>query len=502
MENCRKVLIALLLALIFVVPPAGMLQHDSSRGGVSPSPVDESGLTNEQGANAPTKESTTPETPAQTPAKSDVNVEGDRSSKKFLNAFKLNFDPFDPEDGETVNCTATVHNFGSSRQIAHNVNVEFWYDGDNYIGTAYIDEIDPGENGTASVNWKAIYGSHTMKVVADPDGSDGGPDSYETTLNVTRSTYSVGMFLAHNASWIKNSNTNDYYIKVTNRGSNSDTIDLSMATTKYGNSMDGWTISLDQNQVTLDGEASTYVKLSVKYLKAIPDYTAEAVVKVTAQSEGDSTRNDVLYTTTDVVHDVPILYVDDDGQHSDQPRGSYNVISGQYGPETDDINIGALDVNYHGLYHHVELQGDYQPGGSMSTQGPSGPPYDSSHGASTYNINGNPVYLKDYDVVIWDTGYSETLTAPGSNYDGSGSTHSWYDQTELETYLKNGGSLIWLNNKGTEWHDPQAGIYTNPLYTDYFKAERCVQQGGLSYNIVGVTNDPVGNGIDVKNSFI
>ncbi|MCK4613239.1 MAG: hypothetical protein KAU14_00425, partial [Thermoplasmata archaeon] len=233
------------------------------------------------------------------------------------------------------------------------------------------------------------------------------------------------------------------------------------------------------------------------------DYTAEAVVKVTAQNQGDSTRSDVIYTTTNVIHDVPILYVDDDGQHADQPRKSYNGGSdGQFGPETDEINIGALEVNYKGQYHHIELEGDNQPYRTMDNQGASGPPYDSSHGISPYTVDSKRVYLKDYDVVIWDTGYSETLTASGSSWDGSGETHAWYDQSELMTYLKNGGALIWLNNKGTEWHDQQAGWYTNPFYTDYFKADRCIQQGGLTYQIVGVTDDPVGNGVNVENSFI
>ena len=493
MKNHKQVFIALLLALLFILPPAAMLQNDSSENMVDIPSVD-SVLTNEGGVDS-TPESDASDTEAEvdeTDEEFDVNVEGDRSSKKFLDAFKLNFDPFDPEDGEVVECTATVHNFGTERQIAYNVNVEFWFE-ENFIGTDTIDEIQPGENGTASVDWKARYGSHTMKTIADPDASDGGPDEYEVILNVTRSEYSPILDLMYNSSWIKNSDSNLYYIKVTNQGSNSDTINLDFETKKYGEDPGGWSVSLSDDSVTLDGGESVYVTLTIEYTQLNPDYTAEAVVKVMAESQTDSTRSFVLYTTTNVIHDVPILYVDDDGQHEDQARMSYSVIGGQYGPEADEINLRALDANYHGLYHHVEL-----PGGSGAA---SGPPYDPNSGTSTYTIDSKPVYLRDYDVVIWDTGYWETLNAVGSTNDNSGVTHAWYDQTELMTYMDNGGSVIWLNKKGTEIHDSLAGICNNPLYTDYFQAEKIVQRGGMGHDIAGVTQHPVGKGVNVENTY-
>ena len=480
-----------------------MLQNDPSNDPVGPI-GDGSVLTNEQGVETtPKSETSDTETDPIDPEEEidEVNTEGDRSSKKFLDAFKLNFEPFDPEDGEVIDCTATVHNFGTERQIAYNVNVEFWFE-DVYIGTDTIDEIQPGENGTASVEWKAVFGSHTMRTIADPDASDGGPDDYEVVLNVTRSEYSPILYLSDNASWIKNSETNEYYIKVTNQGSESDTFDLTLVTKKYGDDIGGWSISLSEDEVSLDGGESTYVTLNVEYTMLDVDYTAEAVIMVMAQSQSDSTRSFSIYTTTDVIHDVPILYVDDDGQHTDQPRMSYSVIGGQYGPETDEINLLALDANYHGLYHHIELEGDVTYSGPPSNQGASGPPYDSSSGISPYTINSKRVYLSDYDIVIWDTGYIETLTASGSAWDRSSETHAWYDQTELMEYMDNGGSFIWLSNKGVEYHDETAGTFNNPLYTDYFNLERCVQQGGLQYRIVGVTQHPVGRGIDVENSFI
>ena len=506
MNNHKQAITALLLALLFLLPAAGMLQNDPTESG-SDIPVDGSALTNEHEVD-PTGDPGTSDTPGTgetTPGSElddgfEVNAEGERSTKKFLDAFKLNFDPFDPEDGDMVECIATVHNFGTERQVGYNVNVEFWRE-DEYIGTGTIDEIHPGENGTASVQWKARYGSHMMRVIADPDGSDGGPDEYELLLNVSRADYSPALYLYRNDSWIKNSITNQYYIQVINQGEKSDTINLRHTTKLYGENPAGWTIGLSQNSVTLDGGASTYVTLSVAYQLLTPDHTAEAVVKVIAESESDSSRDYMITTTTNVIRDVPILYVDDDGQHEDQPRMSYSVISGQYGPETDEINLRALEKNYAGLYHVVTLDGDTTYSGPPSQQGPSGPPFNSNSGLSPYTIDGNRVYLQDYDIVIWDTGYIETLTADGYDWDLSNQNHAWYDQTELRKFMDNGGCFIWLNNKGVESHDNQAGTFSNPLMTDYFNMERAVQQGGLQYRIVGDSQHPVSRGIDVENTF-
>ncbi|MCK4614235.1 MAG: hypothetical protein KAU14_05475, partial [Thermoplasmata archaeon] len=125
MNNSKTIFVVLVVALLFLVPPVSMLQNDSSPEGKSFPPRDESVSTNEQRVETTHEEEASPtgESPVQGP---EVNVEGERSSKKFLDAFKLNFNPWNPEDGDAVNCSATVHNFGTERQIAYNVNVEFW----------------------------------------------------------------------------------------------------------------------------------------------------------------------------------------------------------------------------------------------------------------------------------------------------------------------------------------------------------------------------------------
>ena len=502
------------MALLFVGPIFNMLQYDSSTEDALDSDVDGTLLTNEQEVEETREEETYSQ---EDPIDTEVNVEGDRSARKFLDAFKLNFDPYDPEDGETVECTATVHNFGNEFQTAENVNVEFWFES-QYIGTGIVDEILSGENGTATIDWIAEYGSHTMRVVADPDGSDGGPDEYSVMLNVTRSSFSLGLELQKNASWIKNSQTNNYYIKVTNQGSNTDTFDLDVETVKYGESGSGWTIELDEESVTLDSDESTYVLLTVEYLMGAPDYLAQAVAKVTAQSQGDTDRYRSVYATTDVIHDVPILFVDDDGQHDvngdgdPMNPGTFWLDEGTYGAQCEHLMTAALDQNYAGMYDMITLGGDTKSGGWQSdgNMGPSGPVFNSGttgYNPSNYpyeNSEGDDMFLEDYDAIIWVMGYCECLNADPNGNDDPGSTgDSWYDQEEVAKYLDAGGSFWFNGNSINQYHDQYAPVFgetQNQFIKEYFQVQNWAH-AGLKPQITGVTRDPIGSGIDVQNGY-
>lgn len=514
MSNRKNVLLALFMVLLFVVPLLNMLQYDPAQNDMEISPEDGSVLTNEQGV----EETPQVDETSDWEEGAEVNVDGDRSSRKFLDAFKLNFDPYDPEDGEVVECTATVHNFGRESQVAYDVNVEFWY-GDQYFGTDIIDEIEPGENGTASVDWTADYGSHTMKVFADPDGSDGGPDEYEVMLNVSRSTYSVGLELEHNASWIKNSQTNYYYIKVINQGSSSDTYDLSMDSKKYGSDPTGWQdVELDKDQVSLDGGESTYVRLKAKYQNLDPDYTAQLVVMVTAQSQGDTDRSRTVYATTDVIHEIPILYVDDDGQHdvdgdgNPMLPGTFYLSSGTFGAQTNPLMNASLDQSYKGMYDYVALTGDYKSGGwpNPNNMGDSGPVFNSQtvgYNPTDYpyqDENGDDIFLENYDAVLWNTGYCECLNAnPTSGDEQPSNDADWYDQEEIGKYLDDGGTFWWMGNSINQYHDHEAVVFgqaQNSFARKYFHVENWAH-AGMKPQIVGVTRDPIGQGINVENSY-
>jgi len=522
MGNYKPVILALLLVFLFFMPTATMFQNDTSHDAVTYPSDDASMLANEQRVETTPHKDGPQNAEAPTVDKSEVNVGGERSGRKFLDAFKLNFDPWDPEAGETVKCSAIVHNSGTEGQIAYNVNVEFYFD-DEFISTGMIDEIQPGDNGTACVKWKAVYGSHNMRIIADPDGSDGGPDEYEVLLNVTQSTYSVSLGLERNASWIKNSQTNYYYLKVTNQGSNFDTFDLSFRTTKYGEDPTGWTVELEEAQASLDTGESTYVRLEVSYQKIIPDYTAEVVAKVKAQSRGDSDRSGVVYTTTNVIHDKPILFVDDDGQHKykgeDDPMLPGHFIlkdgtwGGSYGAESDYLMNYSLDVNYEGMWDYVNLPGDSKYGrwANASTMGRSGPVFNSQtvgYNQADYpyeDESGNDIFLENYDVVIWNLGYSECLTSdPGGDDEPKSNNDDWWDQNETAKYLKAGGNLWLTGNAISFYFDRYAtieGEVTNQWLRDYFHVDKCVHAEGLKPQIVGVTMDPIGKGINTVNGY-
>lgn len=453
---------------------------------------------------------------------SEVNIEGERGGRKFLNVSKLNFDPWNPEDGENVECTANIHNFGTGDQIAYNVNVEF-FSGDECIGTDIIDEIQPGANATASMDWRAVYGSHAMRVIADPDGSDGGPDEYEASLTVSQSDYSPELLCPNNASWIRNNDTNYYYINVTNHGKNIDTIDLSFQTIKYGMNNAGWTIQLDDDRVTLNSGEHSYVQLSVDYHQLMPDYTAEAVVQVTAQSQGDSSNKDTIHITTNVIHDTPILFVDDDGQHEfrgvNDPMlpGDFVIGSGtwggSYGAESDHLMNYSLDANYEGLWDYVRLPGDNKIGrvANSSFMGNSGPVFNSlTIGYNPVNYpyedgSGNDIFLENYDVVIWNLGYSESMTShPNGSDEPRSSNDDWWDQNETAKYLKAGGSLWLTGNAISFYFDRYAtieGEVTNQWLREYFHVKECAHSVGLKPQIMGVTMDPIGNGIDTINGY-
>jgi len=520
MKNDMMVFSVLLLAVLIFVPSVPTFQNDSTQEAHGYFSDDEGLLTNEHGEETVTQTNATPNPADITDEEYEVNVGGGRSSRKFLDALRLNFDPWNPEDGETVVCSATVHNFGAEGQVAQNVNVDFYF-GDECIGTGTIYEIEPGDNGTAQVDWKAVHGNHTMKIVADPDGSDGGPDEFEVSLNVTRPTYSPRLLLPNNASWIRNTDTNNYFIKVINTGTSTDTIDLSFRTKKYGNDPGGWSIALNKDEVSLDGGESTYVKLSVEYMILSPDYTAEAVVTVTAQSQNDNSKESSIRATTSVIHDTPILFVDDDGQHKyrgeDDPMlpGHFTLNDGawggSYGAESDYVMNYSLDVNYEGMWDYVNLPGDQKDGRwvNSNTMGGSGPVFNSQtigYNPVTYpyeDESGNDIFLENYDVVIWNLGYSETLTSdPGGDDEPKSNNDLWWDQNETAKYLRDGGNL-WLTGNAISFYfdryAPIEGKVTNQWLRDYYHVDACAHAAGLKPQIVGVAVDPIGKGITTMN---
>ncbi len=435
-----------------------------------------------------------------------------RSARKYLDAYKLNYDPVDPEEGDAVTITADIQNKGTEDQTAYDVNVEFWYDGDNFIGSQMVDEIEPDETVSVELDWQAIAGEHEITVAVDPDASSGGPDELTVTIEVDEALHSPYLSNSYSYRSVKDGETTEFYVKLTNKGTATDSYDID-DDVEYDGTSNGWDIDVDRSEVNDVGAGtSEYIQVTVGYDEANPVYYKEATITLTATSQKNDKKYATLELRVTVINDKPILFVDDDGQHNDVPRGRYKVVPDQHGPQSGDYYRALLDYFYPGMWDEVTLQGDSQPSGSMSNQGDSGPPMDDSYGVSPYqDDDGNPIYLENYDLIIWDTCYSETLTAntqsgessEGLNGpyqdDGSTESHSWYDQQELMSYLDNGGALWWAPNKGPEWHDQDAGTTSNLFLRDYFQVDKFIQSTGNGPDIVGVGSDPIGRGVNVKN---
>jgi len=435
MTTTFRVLLALLIATLFLIPPVstatgdGEDYGDPGGEGIPEDPVDENDLPDEGDAGKAKPE--------------PVTVS---ANKVFLNVYKINFYDSghgsldldtEPVDGQDIFINTTIEN--RARIDLYDINVDFYYgpEGDEYyIGTDTIPMIEGnGGTETAEVSWRAKLGEQKVKVIADPDGNSGGPGEDIANLTVYKTDHSVDLQCFYNASGIKVGEGAHYYVKITNTGKQDDTFEITYDE-HYHLGASGWSVTTATTEVTLDAGETDYIRVDVSYDESNPNYNKALVVEVIATTEGGAgDYSDRVFLSNEVIHDVPILFVDDDMQHHEFAKGHYWVgAGGQYGPDTDDIIRLTLNETYGGLYHYLELPRDVVgSGGGVSSEGDCMPPYDENEATDDYNdgettnesqsneqichINpdtGDPMYLKDYDVVLIDTGYISILSARGA----------------------------------------------------------------------------------------
>ncbi|MCD4781185.1 MAG: hypothetical protein K8S27_11660, partial [Candidatus Omnitrophica bacterium] len=85
-----------------------------------------------------------------------------------ISSSEISFSNTNPEAGEMVNLSATIHNFGNA--AATNVTVQFFDNGMQIGSDQMIGSIIAGETKTVQVSWTAAYGSHNISVIIDPYG--------------------------------------------------------------------------------------------------------------------------------------------------------------------------------------------------------------------------------------------------------------------------------------------------------------------------------------------
>ena len=88
---------------------------------------------------------------------------------------EISFSDDSPTGGDTVTITAEVANDGGeSGVVSVTTNVTFYWDG-NYIGTDMI--TIPGDStADAEIDWDAVGGTHTIKVIVDEENATAESD--------------------------------------------------------------------------------------------------------------------------------------------------------------------------------------------------------------------------------------------------------------------------------------------------------------------------------------
>ena len=350
------------------------------------------------------------------------------------------------DDGQQGKISAEISNEGGEWDVMTDVEVDFYYiDRDEdvyYIGSDLLPLIEgEGESATAMVDWTADMLAEKIRVVADPDGSDGGPAIEEQEVEIVQADYAQKLYCSYPAGSGTAGDTLNYWIKVNNIGKKNDNIKLETQGAGV------WTVQFDNGQSSktifnLGSDQYTWEEVSVTIpAGAGGNDRRDISIVATSQSDTDKSRSLVI-TTTVLRSSRPILVFDRD-------RGS-----SEYGTWCDTSKYWTTALNdggYEGMFFYT---------------------------ASL------PSDLSSYDVILMNTGYDWQYGLQSS------------EQTSLINYLKNGGSL-WIGGamfmQGS--NEPAWGkTTTNPLFWRYMNASWQAQSRNPPRPVIGVAGDPIGKG--------
>ncbi len=346
--------------------------------------------------------------------------------------------PSNPNEGDIVTITATVHNLGNND--SYNVNVTFYLDAiapNNEIATLNAGDIPINGSAQVSYQWNTtgVVGEHTILALADSTHSIAELNERNNTgkVNITIYGYGVSAVCETNESYVRPNETTTYTVTVRNTG----TYDDSYTIRTYG-ATDGWIAAVFPTYITLaPGEVST-VNLTVKAPENSTDGD-KAIIFVEVVSSGNPSKMATVSTTTIVSTKIILLVDDDDG---------YNYES---------YFINALnDAGYSYDIWDVSNLG--------------------SPSADT---------LLRYKVVIWTTGddYTSTLSST--------------DENNLIQFLENGGRLF-LSSQDYLWDvsGGSDGSISNTFINNYLGVSEV--NNDVSYtSVVGVSGDPIGDGLSL-----
>jgi len=509
MKHMLNMLICIVIALIFLIPPVSVAEDLSESGAAQdaagPSDVPAEDETPAPGQDGPASDESSEEEDEQSqenneaymdmladpganrrrddeddddfdpsgdestnPVDTDVKMKSAAMSISKVSLHHSNGTATDTMDhGEEGSVSAKITNEGRETDYMTEVEVDFYYLDDEGRRT-YIDrDVIPvikggGHSEVAEVNWTATMVAKKILVIADADGSDGGPTDYEKEININPAEYFEYITCPYPYGADEADNDIEYFIKVDNVGTNDDTVQLGFDQLTGGASWKAYFTDTGDDTQTIDVDTGAYEW--VGFTVEIPSSAAkedEATFLINIYSTGAEDYVGDMLITTYVRQDKPILLVDDDyGSGDPQQIGWY---PGYTLPDTHRFMISALnDAGYEGYFDTYAV-----PHG-----GNDGPSYD---------------VMDDYDLIIWNTGYDLNYnTVIRSN-----------DRNNLHQVMADGNAVCISGDNifyDRSWNEPKYGKVRSEFFRNWMNASWVHQDLGIPDIIVGHLNDPISEG--------
>ncbi len=506
MNNKLNIVLCIFVAMIFLVPPVGIAEGLSDEGSssagqdwtgetdngiaeerevvpgdaenIAPGRKDSSGEDDVTGANdvpaftlAPNPDDPDPaagrrhdpEIPPEqnpenpTPVDTDVRIKGAAMSISKVSLHYENGTATESLDhGEESKVSAKVTNEGRETDYMTEVEVDFYYLNDEgqrtYIGRDTITAIKGGGHSeVAEVNWTSTMLAEKIYVVADPDGSDGGPAEFTKEITINPADYFSDVYCPYPYGADEADGDVEYWIKIDNVGSKADTVEMKYEMLSGGASWKGGFGDDQDSTKEYDLASGEHAWASFKVsIPSSADKQDEASFRLKAYStESDEyTLVDTEIITTFVRTSRPILVVDDD-ESNGQPNTPWCETNRYMTAALDDAGLG-------GMYSQV-------------TGGTSAPNYNT---------------MSQYDLIIWSTGY-----------DWTGDIITDNNRRDMKNHLEDGNS-VWINGENFFQAnqvngEPDYGKVGDEFYKNWMNVTWVRQNIGSPDYVVGQLGDPI-----------
>ncbi len=360
------------------------------------------------------------------------------------------------DDNEDGFIAVDVTNEGRQGDIMTDVEVDFYFVDDNeestFIERAIIELIEGnGDSETAMVPWTANMLAEQIRVIADPDGSDGGPTERIEDVTINDAEFFQILKVPYPRGSGEVGDSVDFDIKVINVGTEIDTADLKFSGEgNWDAYFEGGTRKKTISD--MDSKAVEYVGFTVE-IPNNAERTDMKTITITVTSDGDDERTFTVEIEVFVVHGGKrtILLVHDSGGGT--PPSAYNSNT------TLMAESALVEAGYEGMYKVKRAN------------------------QATYTE------MSQYDVVIWVGGYYGSLSTT--------------EMGHLKNYLDDGGTAFvsgsrMIRNGGMTWY----GKVPWDLYTDYFNVTFASPHSHPIRPMYGVAGDPISDSTNYEVNYV